>query len=105
VVIPDSQDDSQGEGFWRTMLGDGGFVSVASHLDRTVMDRCRRLARGLQNRGRSSTDVRPRSLLSTNVHCIDRMTANDSRVGRSGLSYKKAWSEPAKTVGNPPAVF
>lgn len=28
----------------------------------------------------------PRSLLSTNVHCVDRMTANDSRVGRGGLS-------------------
>jgi hypothetical protein len=49
--------------------------------------------------------VRPRSLLSTDVHCIDRMTANDSQVGQGGLPYRKAWSEPAKTVADPPAVF
>lgn len=42
--------------------------------------------------------MRPRSLLSTDVHCIDRMTANDGQVGRGAPSYKKPWSEPAKTV-------
>jgi hypothetical protein len=61
--------------------------------------------RGLQNRGRSSADVRPRSLLSTSVHRVDWMTANDSQVGWGDVSYTKASSEPAKTVGDPPAVF
>jgi hypothetical protein len=87
------------------MADGGGLARLAIELKRTLMDDCGRQPRGLQNRGRSSTDVRPRSLLSTNVHCIDRMTANDSRVGRGGLSCKKAWSEPAKMVGNPHAVF
>src|SRR5450756_2835564 len=98
----DSQEDSQAGGRRRTNPDDLGISWIGSELQRTLVDGCGRLLRGLQNRGRSSTDVRPRSLLSTNVHCIDRMTANDSRGGRGGLSCKKARSEPAKTVGNPP---
>ena len=33
--------------------------------------------------------VRPRSCWSTNVHRMDRMTANDSQVWRGSLSAKK----------------
>jgi hypothetical protein len=62
---------------------------LTNELQRMSADGRGPQARGLQNRGRSSTDVRPRSLLSTNVHCIDRMTANDSRVDRGDLSLQE----------------
>jgi hypothetical protein len=75
-----------------------GILWLNTEPGQLVTDVQGRQARGLQNRGRSSTDVRPRSLLSTNVQCIDQMTANDSQVGRGNLSVKKASSEPTKTV-------
>jgi hypothetical protein len=53
---------------------------LATELQRTLADGAGRLARGLQNRLRSSTDVRPRSHSSVNVCRIARMTANDSQV-------------------------
>jgi hypothetical protein len=49
--------------------------------------------------------VRPISPLPTDVHCIDRMTANDSQVGRGALSYKKAWSETSENGWRPSCGF
>jgi hypothetical protein len=53
---------------------------LTTELQRTSADGRGPQARGLQNRGRSSADVHLRSVLSANVHCIDRVTANDSQV-------------------------
>lgn len=48
--------------------------------------------------GGSSTEVRPRSSLSTIVDCMHRMTANDSQDRRrSGYSKRLSVQEPSQT--------
>jgi hypothetical protein len=65
----DSQADSHSVGHWQSSANMGGSSLVIFHLARTSVDVGGRQKRGLQNRLRSSADVRSSSRSSASVRC------------------------------------